>query len=868
MKLFLSYCHEDEADVDMFRTHAANLKKKWSAVIWYDRKMLAGEHIEKAIETEIQSADIFVLFVTAKFLASKACQKEVDAALALKKSGKAEIVPVIVSPCDWENSPLREFLACPTDGKPVANWTLSDSAWKSIIKSLDKLLLDLSTRQREFTENFQKLLDDPGNFISSDQDNVPTLRHLYAHPVLTLVSHPDKDHDIIRQESAEFLENLDGGLPRTPVLILGDELSGKTVLCRTLCRQYRDAGCVPVYVDGSTLSNDNLAQMEKAAFKQQYRHLSGEHINDDKKIILFDNFAGENLEEQDLLSLLSKMNERSYRAVVLTADAANARFISVEWEKISIDHQITTYRIKPAGYKTRAKIVDNWVNSTRKADDQETRERLMDFYQGHIDTMYKGNSIPPHPFYILTMLENIAGARALSQPDVRADKTSYGHCYTALVTHALLRAGVQPSKIDQFFNVLTELAYHLYQQDKNEIDESEFLAFIKKYEGQYMEAPHMALDTLLNSGALSRDLIGIRMQEYMFYYFTARYLSQNFVNESAKERCKGEIETIMSDAHRKRNGNILLFLVHHMPRSRYLLDKLNDELDTLLTEIPEATLDSAETEPLDEFLRDFPKVAIDSSASESGIKTARKHHVDKTGKQEIVENRLHEEAEEADKADGRGLVLISKSFRMMSIVGSLLKNQYDTMEKPLLAALAMRLRGLTFRIVRAVHMGIVENPEFIMSYVRNMMSKHRHWKRIPANEQERAVKLLVGALALGSAYTLIDRCALSIGSDKLVALVNEIGKEEGGSSPAHQLLQLAASLWYGKNLHIKSSLLKDIESMNEQWQSNPLAARLLREIVAHHLHMRRVDHKTRSHLANSLGLDVKGQLMGHQRHKT
>ena len=883
MKLFLSYCHKDKEHLDAFRKHTAPLKQEGAITDWHDREIPVGEHIEQTIDAHLESADIIALFISAEFLASDSCRKEIEAALLLKKKNKAAIMPIIVSHCDWKNSKLSEFKACPTNGEAVEDWGTPAHAWGSVTTHLRDLLQSLTVTKKEpskglpkelpkeLSTNFQEFLDNPGEFISSDQNNILTLQDIYVHPILKRTPRLDENDDIIRQESAKFLGNLDGGLPRTPVLILGDELSGKTALCRMLCRQYGNMGRVPVYINGSSLSNDNLDQIEKSAFEKQYQHLSSGSVSNDEKIILFDNFAGENLKRKDLLSLLSKMKERSYRAIILTADATNAFFISARWGEISVDHQITTYRIKPTGYKTRAKIVEKWVNKTQKADDKDARDRLIDSYREHIDAMSMGNSIPSHPFYILTMLENMAGASALHQPEMRADKTSYGHCYTALVTQAMLRAGVQPLKIGEYFNVLTELAYYIYRQGKVEINDSEFSAFIKKYEERYMEAPSMVLDTLLKSGALSRNLLCIRMQEYMFYYFTAKYLSQNFVNETEKEQCKLEIEAILSDAHRKRNGNILLFLVHHMPKSRYLLDRLNEDLDALLAGYPEATLHSEETEPLEEFLRELPKPCIDQFPSDSDMEKSRDHQVDKASKREAFDNQIHEEAEAegADNTNGRELIRISKSFRMMRIAGSLLKNQYGTMEKQLLMALATRLRGLSFRIVRVLHTGITEDTEGVMSYIGYLMSKRQDWDSMPEHEREYEIRKRVGILTLESSFALIDRCALSIGSDKLVALINEIGEEQEDLSPAHQLLHLAASLWYGKkNLQMHDKQLKDIESMRDAWKNNLLATRLLKGIVASHLHMRNVDHKTRSHLAHSLELNVKGQLIGHQRHKT
>lgn len=50
------------------------------------------------------------------------------------------IVPIILEPCDWLNTPFKEFKALPKDGKPVSIWENKNTAFLYVIQNIRKLL--------------------------------------------------------------------------------------------------------------------------------------------------------------------------------------------------------------------------------------------------------------------------------------------------------------------------------------------------------------------------------------------------------------------------------------------------------------------------------------------------------------------------------------------------------------------------------------------------------------------------------------------------------------------------------------------------------------------------------------------------------
>lgn len=137
LSVFFSYSHADEALRDQLEQQLAILKRQGVIATWHDRRILAGSEIDHGIDAALEEADIVLLLVSPAFLASDYCyDREMNRAMERHQAGAARVVPVILRPCDWHDTPFGKLLATPTDGKPVTLWPDRDQAFLEVAKTI------------------------------------------------------------------------------------------------------------------------------------------------------------------------------------------------------------------------------------------------------------------------------------------------------------------------------------------------------------------------------------------------------------------------------------------------------------------------------------------------------------------------------------------------------------------------------------------------------------------------------------------------------------------------------------------------------------------------------------------------------------
>lgn len=151
-RLFMSYSHKDEALRDELETHLAVLRRQGVLEVWHDRKLLPGDHLDTAINAELERADVVLLLLSSDFLASDYCfGVEMRRAMERHQAGSARVIPVILRPCDWAETELRAYLATPTDGKAVTKWANADEAFLTIAQAIRRAVEELGRSVTEQT---------------------------------------------------------------------------------------------------------------------------------------------------------------------------------------------------------------------------------------------------------------------------------------------------------------------------------------------------------------------------------------------------------------------------------------------------------------------------------------------------------------------------------------------------------------------------------------------------------------------------------------------------------------------------------------------------------------------------------------------
>lgn len=143
-RLFISYAAaDDELCIEML-AHLSVLRRQQLIDVWHQQKIISGDAIQAQQQAHLNEADVVLLLLSADFLESDLCTGfEMRRALEMYGAGRAQVVPVLLRPADWRNSPLGHLRPLPGDGRPITSWTDRDEAWEAVTSGLRRILLHL-----------------------------------------------------------------------------------------------------------------------------------------------------------------------------------------------------------------------------------------------------------------------------------------------------------------------------------------------------------------------------------------------------------------------------------------------------------------------------------------------------------------------------------------------------------------------------------------------------------------------------------------------------------------------------------------------------------------------------------------------------
>jgi TIR domain/NACHT domain len=253
LSLLYCYASEDEALCDQLEKHLRQLQRQGLISTWHERKILPGGARAHEIDTHLETASIILLLVSPDFLSSDYCYDiQMQRTLERHKHGTAQVIPIILRPCDWQHSPLQDLQCLPRDGKPVTQWPDLDTVFHSVTQDLRRLV-----------EQQQALTHPPVALSSLDRQNrIRMLKQVRAtwidgllkqslHQAARIELHLQDRPDVLANPWRLQVQELDQAPQMLPdgtsivdvydsaggeLLILGEPGAGKTTLLLELTR--------------------------------------------------------------------------------------------------------------------------------------------------------------------------------------------------------------------------------------------------------------------------------------------------------------------------------------------------------------------------------------------------------------------------------------------------------------------------------------------------------------------------------------------------------------------------------------------------------------------------------------------------------
>ena len=143
IKIFYSYAYEDEALRKELDQHLTILKRSGSIQTWSNRDIIAGEELEYAIQSHLNSADIILLLVSPNFMASDNLYEQAKRATERAETREARVIPIILRHTDWRNAPFHTLQVLPRSGKPIIEWKNRDEVFSEVAKEIRQVAIRL-----------------------------------------------------------------------------------------------------------------------------------------------------------------------------------------------------------------------------------------------------------------------------------------------------------------------------------------------------------------------------------------------------------------------------------------------------------------------------------------------------------------------------------------------------------------------------------------------------------------------------------------------------------------------------------------------------------------------------------------------------
>lgn len=804
-KVFISYCHENEKFFDEnLKSLFEDLQTQNGIEYFYDRKLQAGGGLFDSIDFHIKDCDFAILLLSESFYKSDACQKEKKDLLIRKNLEGIYLLPLVVSDCDWlADKSISTDLLLNTDGKPLdsLNENELDKEKELIKQRLIKIDADIQKiKNLELTENFNDFLEDTDVFKTSHRSrNTLLLSDIYVFPKLRKYKTDDEKDDDIDSEDL-FSESEDNKY----VFISGDSQSGKTSLLKRYIKKSFEYYFIPLYFDSDEDFNGHIFNIVVKKFKKQFKtDLDDEELknflecNKEKVILFLDDFQSITKKEK----IIGKIN--IFSKVICTIDL----IYNLDIEIKDIQTDLIKFSIKEFDPKKRNEIIKKWLylDQDEKIDEPELIKQL-DKKTEQIENItgksLNGGIMPAYPFLILSILSNI---ETLNRP-LTQQITSYGYCYEALIIIAFTKIGLKTdAEIAGCINFLSKFAYKLYKENQNEMNGIDFLNFLDEYE-QEIALPFkkdLFIKKLVTSRLLMKSTLGnYRFDyKYIYYYFVAKYLSEN------SDNALNEIKFLISNIHNDANAYIVLFFSHNN-KSNDFYQILLTEANSLFEKNNEITLSKDDTKFFDTSYKALLEVVLPSK--NHNYKNERDNRLNRKSEKEyssIDDSSLDSLTDDYSKN-------LRKSIKLVETLGLISKNRYTSVSKDKINELLKSAIDLNFRGLDAFFalFNNEESQKELIDYFAEEFKKEiSKEKDIDDEKYKQMASKFFWTMNFLYVFVIIQKTIQSIGSENLLPNIKKIAEEN--PTPANILILEGTKIIYGNNVD-NTNLFRYIKDQN------------------------------------------------------
>lgn len=151
---FISYARRDAKHLQRLQVHLRPYRRKDIVhTFWDDTKIAPGSDWQAVIQEALVSARVAILLISADYLASPFVEEiELPPLLAAAEAEETLLLPIILSPCAFENTELSKFRSFNPPDLPVSKMTYHqrEELWARVAVIVDTKLASLTPKDASF----------------------------------------------------------------------------------------------------------------------------------------------------------------------------------------------------------------------------------------------------------------------------------------------------------------------------------------------------------------------------------------------------------------------------------------------------------------------------------------------------------------------------------------------------------------------------------------------------------------------------------------------------------------------------------------------------------------------------------------------
>ena len=683
---------------------------------------------------------------------------------------------------------------------------------------------------RSNNEYIQNLDEMPTPIYNHEKEKLK-LSEIFIYPDLESMNDRINKTDI----DGKYLsaERLLGDADHSLFILEGGNQCGKTSLCHMYYMSLANAHKYPLMLGGKEINNQNLRRILRNAYERQYLsefadYDKYEQYDKTDKILLLDNF--------DKCKLARDVKEKIIKDLLLQFGKV---IITVREDKFIVDslnyfskEATVLYHIKSFGYEKRAKLIEKFYE---RYDNQNiSPQEMLDKTNEALRTVqqFLGKEyIPSYPIYILSLL--LSSTKMMGQSYAQ---TAYGHCYDAIITCALLTQ-VKDDDVSQFRNFLKHFAYYKFIQKMESVSEEDFRSFYEGYRDRFIITSYeKCKEVLINTGLLvCEDECYYRFgYKYVYYFTVAEYISGIINQEEGKRIVKSLCDEIESEEV----ANILIFLTYHIDDVSFI-DETIFTLMASIEDVEPITLqkDDSFYASIEKLCDEMKKETVDVF-KKSDPKKAREELM----RQQDTVERQRENREEEQRQNER-LKKMDKAMRAIEVVGQIIKNRRNSLEKSKLLEMVVELYYAGFRTVNYLGSTLAQDKKALVEDIIKDEELGGDTMKICDH-----INYFFEITTFRFCLFVFSKIINSVGVKELRWLYNEASAQI--DTPAADVVTFSIESVYS------TLAVDDLKKLVAKYKDNSAAMTIIRARVRSYLYNNYVEVSDRQRIAKALRLDT------------